>query len=214
MGRVQAEYVWCWGNLGHGMLRRLRALPCTLWADAAHTSPIALSFLHRLARRGRCLSGVFCHLLGFMLFCCCFAAAQATAAGAEEGEVWSFLGLLFESDGRRELLRRLGFGDAMAPEPSPETAAHGDAQGTTDGVAAGVEAMALSGGGAAAGASAGGAPEDFFEQHDEEFFDKLPDQVGGAGAQCPSVDSRSGFAQGLSLGRGQLCGGRVFPKLS
>lgn len=187
----------------------LHALPCTLWADAVHASPINLTLLHRLARRGRCLSGVFWHLSGFMLLCCCFVAAQATAAGAEEGEVWSFLGLLFESDGRRELLRRLGFGDAMAPEPSPETAAQGDAQGTADGVAAGVEAMALSGGGAAAGASAGGAPEDFFEQHDEEFFDKLPDQVGGAGSAVFDQPCSSGQTHGLWLGRGRGHGGSI-----
>lgn len=84
---------------------------------------------------------------------------------------------MFESDGRRELLRKLGFTD-MIPSVG------------SDALAVGVDGLSLDGqpspgvaGGGALGLigapSGGGAPEDFFDQQQDEqdFFDKLPEQV-------------------------------------
>ena len=38
---------------------------------------------------------------------------RAQTAEGEEAETWSFLGLLYENDARRELLRKLGFQDVV-----------------------------------------------------------------------------------------------------
>lgn len=63
-----------------------------------------------------------------------FAVAQGS--GGDEAETWSFLGLLFEDDARRELLKRMGFEDFMVKEQHP--VANG-----VDAAAAGMEQMAL-----------------------------------------------------------------------
>lgn len=101
----------------------------------------------------------------------------------EEAETWSFLSLLFEVDGRRELLRKLGFEAEISAQEAAAAAAAAQAAaaangGAVEAVAQGVEAVQL----APTPSMGGGAPEDFFNEardDDPDFFDKLPDEVGG-----------------------------------
>jgi protein transport protein SEC31 len=49
----------------------------------------------------------------------------ATAGSTEESETWTFMGVLFEDDARRQLLAKLGFSEAMLPQAAAPTAAAG-----------------------------------------------------------------------------------------
>ncbi|KAG1669386.1 hypothetical protein FOA52_004037 [Chlamydomonas sp. UWO 241] len=98
------------------------------------------------------------------------AEKGASAAGTpDEAETWSFLSLLFEGDGRRELLKRLGFEDMIPPPPpSVEDAAAA--------AAAAVEALSIAA--SPSGATPTPSSDDFFTQQQgaEDFFDHLPEQ--------------------------------------
>ena len=63
---------------------------------------------------------------------CSRKAANAAATGSpEESETWTFMGVLFEDDARRQLLAKLGFSEAMLPHAAGAAAAGaaGDAAG-------------------------------------------------------------------------------------
>jgi protein transport protein SEC31 len=61
---------------------------------------------------------------------CAHKAANAAAAGAQEdSETWTFMGVLFEDDARRQLLAKLGFAEALSAAAQPTAAAGGDAAG-------------------------------------------------------------------------------------
>jgi protein transport protein SEC31 len=60
-------------------------------------------------------------------FCSRKAAAAASSGSTEESETWTFMGVLFEDDARRQLLAKLGFSEAMLPQAASATAAAGDA---------------------------------------------------------------------------------------
>jgi hypothetical protein len=60
-------------------------------------------------------------------FCSRKAAAAASSGSTEESETWTFMGVLFEDDARRQLLAKLGFSEAMLPQTASATAAAGDA---------------------------------------------------------------------------------------
>eukprot|EP00798_Chlamydomonas_sp_ICE-L_P017883 gene17883-24274_t len=102
---------------------------------------------------------------------------HATVTLSQEAETWSFLGLLFESDARRELQRKLGFADVIS-EPKIVKAESSE----VDALASSVEQVSIADGMPSLGGnmsqtySLGGAPEDFFDQQedDPDFFDKLP----------------------------------------
>jgi protein transport protein SEC31 len=52
----------------------------------------------------------------------------ATAGSTEESETWTFMGVLFEDDARRQLLAKLGFSEAMLPQAAASAAAAGRCQ--------------------------------------------------------------------------------------
>ncbi|KAF5834001.1 SEC31A protein [Dunaliella salina] len=56
-------------------------------------------------------------------YCASKAQSVVAAGDAEEAEAWSFLSLLFEGDGRRELLKRLGFEDVVMAQVRLDLAA-------------------------------------------------------------------------------------------
>lgn len=57
-----------------------------------------------------------------------FCSRKAAAAGSpEESETWTFMGVLFEDDARRQLLAKLGFSEAMMPQAAGTGAATGGA---------------------------------------------------------------------------------------
>lgn len=58
-------------------------------------------------------------------FCSRKAAVAAAGGSTEESETWTFMGVLFEEDARRQLLAKLGFSDAMLPQTTSATAAAG-----------------------------------------------------------------------------------------
>lgn len=70
-------------------------------------------------------------------YCASKAQGISSQGDADEAESWSFLSLLFEGDGRRELLKRLGFGDVVAAQAAAAAHANGDA------AAAGMEHLRL-----------------------------------------------------------------------
>ena len=146
-----------------------------------------------------------------------YCSGKATTTAGEEAETWSFLGLLFEEDGRRELLRKLGFADTLLTQQSQQS--EGGVGAGVDGLAAGVEGMVLAsspgggrGGGAHQSPSGGGggtgAPEDFFEQQQDEqdFFDKLPEQVREGGAGRGSRGEGRGGIGMAAEGEREVCG--------
>lgn len=59
---------------------------------------------------------------------------------AEESETWTFMGVLFEDDARRQLLQKLGFADALAAAQQQRGAAV--ARASSSGVAAAAEHLA------------------------------------------------------------------------
>lgn len=55
---------------------------------------------------------------------CAAKAASAVAAGAQEDvDTWTFMGVLFEEDARRQLLAKLGFSEALMSANSVAAAA-------------------------------------------------------------------------------------------
>jgi hypothetical protein len=75
-------------------------------------------------------------LLAALALACCircavpapqdFCSRKAAAAGSpEESETWTFMGVLFEDDARRQLLAKLGFSEAMVPQAAGTGAATG-----------------------------------------------------------------------------------------
>lgn len=84
----------------------------------------------------------------------CFCATKGAEAGAtgsqDEAETWAFLSVLFEDDARRQLLGRLGFGDALAVAAAAErtgSTGGGGVGAAEQSLAAAVEAMGMEGGG-------------------------------------------------------------------
>lgn len=59
-------------------------------------------------------------------FCSRKASSAAAAGSTEESETWTFMGVLFEEDARRQLLAKLGFSEAMLPQAASATAAAGE----------------------------------------------------------------------------------------
>ena len=51
-----------------------------------------------------------------------YCMSKAVGMKDEDQETWSFLGLLFENDGRRELLKRLGFEDVLQEQQAQAAA--------------------------------------------------------------------------------------------
>jgi protein transport protein SEC31 len=78
----------------------------------------------------------------------CNHKAAAAAAG-EEAETWTFMGVLFEDDARRQLLQKLGFADALAAAaqqqrgPSVARASSAGVQAAADHLATAVEQIGL-----------------------------------------------------------------------
>lgn len=62
---------------------------------------------------------------------CAHKAADAAATGAQEdSETWTFMGVLFEEDARRQLLSKLGFAEALQQAAAPAAGSgSGDAAG-------------------------------------------------------------------------------------
>lgn len=56
-------------------------------------------------------------------FCGRKAATAAAVGSTEESETWTFMGVLFEDDARRQLLAKLGFSEAMLPQTASANAA-------------------------------------------------------------------------------------------
>ncbi|KAI8473947.1 MAG: hypothetical protein J3K34DRAFT_161809 [Monoraphidium minutum] len=150
-----------------------------------------------------------------------FCATKAAAAqGTDEAETWTFMGVLFEDDARRQLLQKLGFADALAAAAAQQQQAAAQqqarppvARASSSGVAAAaehlataVEAMGLPDGRPSAEPPAAGGGEDFFAQEGdnlEGFFDNLPDApppppaapAGAASADEPPI-ARAASANG------------------
>lgn len=143
-------------------------------------------------------------------FCSRKAAVAAAGGSTEESETWTFMGVLFEEDARRQLLAKLGFSDAMLPQTTSATAATGadqsagSALGHENSVGVGLAEQQLNTAMQQLGMSEGGKPsielpsgEDFFNQqeHDnpEGFFDSLPDHPTPPADYTPSGMSAGGL---------------------
>ena len=95
---------------------------------------------------------------------------RGQSAAKEEAETWGFLGILFEDDARRELLKHLEFGDALVAK---ETAATEAAEAA---VAAAEAKDAAEAEAAAAAAAAAAEPAPLPPVDGDEFFNNLPEQ--------------------------------------
>ena len=92
---------------------------------------------------------------------------EATATAAKEDEeTWGFLGILFEEDARRELLKHLDFGEALVAKELAES----DAEAEKARAAAEAEAAA-----ADAAVAASAAPASLPPVDGDEFFNNLPE---------------------------------------
>jgi len=108
-------------------------------------------------------------------FCAQKAAAAAGAHANDEVETWTFLGVMFEEDARRQLLSKLGFSDVLGGTGVARTQSVG-LNAAADHLAAATEQLRV---------STDGRPtvevppaEDFFNQQEDPqgFFDNLPEQ--------------------------------------
>jgi protein transport protein SEC31 len=103
--------------------------------------------------------------------------SEATATAAKEDEeTWGFLGILFEEDARRELLKHLDFGEALVAKELAESEAEAEKARS----AAEAEAAAADAAAAAAAAAAPLPPVD-----GDEFFNNLPEPTPAAPAAPP-----------------------------
>lgn len=95
------------------------ALYCTVLYCTSYANPLRP---HTITRR---------LLLAVLLqdFCSRKAAVAAAGGSTEESETWTFMGVLFEEDARRQLLAKLGFSDAMLPQTTSAAAAAGGRAG-------------------------------------------------------------------------------------
>jgi hypothetical protein len=76
---------------------------------------------------------------------CAHKATDAAAAGAQDdSETWTFMGVLFEEDARRQLLAKLGFADALSAA-APAAAAAGSGSGDAAGGLAGSSSVDVAG---------------------------------------------------------------------
>jgi hypothetical protein len=70
------------------------------------------------------------HLIVTLQEFCAHKATDAAAAGAQDdSETWTFMGVLFEEDARRQLLAKLGFADALSAAAAAAGSGSGDAAG-------------------------------------------------------------------------------------
>ena len=115
---------------------------------------------------------------------------EATATAAKEDEeTWGFLGILFEEDARRELLKHLDFGEALVAKELAES----DAEAEKARAAAEAEAAA-----ADAAVAASAAPAPLPPVDGDEFFNNLPEPTPASPAApltppAPADDGMSFF---------------------
>ena len=115
---------------------------------------------------------------------------EATATAAKEDEeTWGFLGILFEEDARRELLKHLDFGEALVAKELAES----DAEAEKARAAAEAEAAA-----ADAAVAASAAPAPLPPVDGDEFFNNLPEPAPASPAApltppAPADDGMSFF---------------------
>ncbi|KAF6262154.1 hypothetical protein COO60DRAFT_1470516 [Scenedesmus sp. NREL 46B-D3] len=151
---------------------------------------------------------------------CAHKATNAAAAGSlDDSETWTFMGVLFEDDARRQLLAKLGFADALSA--AAPAAAAGNGNGDAAGGLAGTSSVDVAGqqlhsameqlglGDGRPVIEVPGEAEDFFNQADDPhgFFDSLPEQNSGdstaaAAAAAAGSSFSLGGAAGLSNGGG------------
>eukprot|EP00775_Hariotina_reticulata_P008692 gene8692-8873_t len=118
-------------------------------------------------------------------FCASKAAVASHMGASDDAETWTFMGVLFEDDARRQLLQKLGFGEALmhaggTGAAAADSSTHGVARKSSVGVAEQQLHSAMEQLNMADGKPMVEVPEeqDFFAQQDDPhgFFDSLPDQ--------------------------------------
>ena len=112
---------------------------------------------------------------------------RGQSAAKEEAETWGFLGILFEDDARRELLKHLEFGDALVAK---ETAATEAAEAA---VAAAEAKDAAEAEAAAAAATAAAEPAPLPPVDGEKFFNNLPEEPAAPPAPSPPAPVDDGM---------------------
>ena len=112
---------------------------------------------------------------------------RGQSAAKEEAETWGFLGILFEDDARRELLKHLEFGDALVAK---ETAA---TEATEAAVAAAEAKDAAEAEAAAAAAAAAAEPAPLPPVDGEKFFNDLPEEPAAPPAPPPPAPVDDGM---------------------
>ena len=125
-------------------------------------------------------------------------AKRGEASGGEDEETWGFLGILFEEDARRELLKHLDFGEALVAKEAAASAAAAAAMAKAEAEEA-TEAEAAAQAAAAAAAAAPLPPVD-----GNQFFENLPPQAAPSAAPPPSPpkDDGVGFFDDLDANGG------------